>query len=282
MRIKYLTVVALITVVASCTTKTKENPETSTKLSPDVELATDMGTMVIRLYDETPQHRDNFIKLASENFFDSILFHRVIEKFMIQAGDPSSKKAKAGDRLGNDDLPYQVPAEFHPDRFHKRGALGAARDGNPARASSSTQFYIVQGRVYNDSTLEYHEGRINKWLAMNRVENDSANQNLVAVRNALRQSGKNPDSLELINKQYDELVEKELKAVAKYVIPNHHREVYKSIGGAAHLDQNYTVFGEVIEGLEIIDKIAASPTDSLDRPVKDVRIIGTKLVGRNN
>ena len=248
----------------------------------DIEFVTNKGTITIKLYDETPQHRDNFLKLVADGFYDSVLFHRVIENFMIQAGDPDSRTASPEDTLGRSDLPYTIPAEFHPDLFHKRGALGAARDNNPARASSSTQFYIVQGRVYNDSLLLAQQGRINNWLAMNRVVNDSANQELVNRRQQLFDTNGNRDSIQAISDRLNELAELDLEFSEKYVYPDEHRTVYQSVGGAAHLDQNYTVFGEVVEGMDIVDKIAASATNDLNRPIEDVRIISGKVISKQN
>jgi cyclophilin family peptidyl-prolyl cis-trans isomerase len=201
----------------------------------DIEMVTTEGTIVLRLSDSTPLHRDNFLRLVKIHFFDSVLFHRVIQYFMIQAGDPASKNAVAGKPLGDSGAPYTIPAEFRISLFHKRGVLAAARasdDTNPLRASSGSQFYIVQGKKYTDSML-----------------------NLVEINRLKR---KIPDSL---------------------------REIYKTIGGTPQLDQSYTIFGEVVSGMETVDKIAAEPTskgDDMDRPLKDVRILSTKLVKRKS
>jgi cyclophilin family peptidyl-prolyl cis-trans isomerase len=201
----------------------------------DIEMITTEGTIVLRLSDSTPLHRDNFLRLVKSKYYDSVLFHRVIQYFMIQAGDPASKNAKAGQPLGDSSAPYTIAAEFRVALFHKRGVLAAAResdDTNPQKASSGSQFYIVQGKKYTDSGL---------------------------------------DSVEV----------KRLKRK----IPEDQRAVYKSIGGTPFLDQNYTIFGEVVFGMETIDKIAAEPTskgDDLDRPLKDVRILHTKLIRRKN
>jgi cyclophilin family peptidyl-prolyl cis-trans isomerase len=185
-----------------------------------VKVTTPHGKMIILLYDETPKHRDNFIKLVKQHFFDSVLFHRVIKNFMIQGGDPTSKRALPGDTaLGEGDVGYTIPAEFHMKLFHKRGALGAARDDNPEKASSGCQFYIVQGKKFTDSTL-----------------------NIVETKRL------------------------------KHKIPADQREVYKTIGGTPHLDQGYTVFGEVVKGMEVVDSIANEPTDKRDRPLKDMRM----------
>jgi len=197
----------------------------------DVELVTTEGVIVLRLYDSTPLHRDNFLRLVKSNYYDSVLFHRVIKDFMIQAGDPNSKTATAGQTLGNGGPVNKIPAEFRPTIFHKKGVLAAARDNNPEKASSGSQFYIVQGKKFTDTGL------------------DSVEQVRLAGRK----------------------------------LPEAHRQVYKTVGGTPHLDQNYTVFGEVIRGLDVVDKIAYVQTSTgpdRDRPVKDIRIIRTKLVKR--
>ena len=183
-----------------------------------VKIITPYGTMVILLYDQTPKHRDNFIKLTKKHFYDSTLFHRVIKGFMIQGGDPDSKHAAPGAMLGNGDVNYTIPAEFQLNLFHKKGALAAARDDNPAKASSGCQFYIVQGKKWTDAELDKLEkGRLGGRF-----------------------------------------------------IPIDQREYYKQYGGTPQLDQSYTVFGEVISGMEVIDSIAGLKTDSNDRPLQDV------------
>lgn len=197
----------------------------------DVELTTTKGVIVLRLYNETPLHRDNFLRLVKTHYYDSVLFHRVIKSFMIQAGDPESKRAEAGVELGNGGPAYSVPAEFVSTLFHKKGVLAAAREGddvNPKKESSGSQFYIVQGKTFSDAGL---------------------------------------DSVEIFR----------LKGRK---IPADQRAVYKTTGGTPHLDQNYTVFGEVVRGLNVVDSIAATPTSlqPADRPVEDVRIIKTRLV----
>jgi len=200
----------------------------------DVELYTTAGNIVLRLYDSTPLHRDNFLKLVKAHYYDSVLFHRVIKNFMIQSGDPNSKTAMAGQPLGNGGPGYMVPAEFRPSLFHKKGVLAAARNGddvNPEKQSSASQFYIVQGRKFTDREL---------------------------------------DSIEVVR----------LKG---YKLPVEHREVYKTIGGTPQLDQNYTVFGEVIKGLDVVDNIANTATSKgvdKDRPLQDIRILKARLVKR--
>ena len=249
-------------------------------LKKDVVFETQYGEIVFRLSDETPLHRNNFLKLVNQHFYDSLLFHRVINHFIIQTGDPDSKTAKTGAPLGEADLPYTIPAEFNPLLFHKRGALNAARDDNPERASSSTQFTFVQGRVYTDSTLNMAEKRINGWLAFNKVLHQPENKEIATLYESLRKRQTNPDSLLQISNKIKLLADEELKKGMLYRIPEEHRQVYKTLGGAAHLDQNYTVFGEVVKGMEVVDKIAAVKTDSLDRPLEDVRIISAKLIKR--
>ncbi|MFK7951811.1 MAG: peptidylprolyl isomerase [Ekhidna sp.] len=278
--IQSILLISALFFINSCNTVSTEKGNSQT---PDILVETDMGSMVFRLYDETPLHRDNFLKLVEDNFYDSILFHRVIENFMVQAGDPESIGSDPDAELGEADLPYKVPAEFSPTLFHKKGVLGAARDGNLEKASSSTQFYIVQGKVYtSDSLIDFQENRINEWLAQNRVEKDETNKSLFDQRKELHENYSESDSLELksINDQIAELVKLDRENTAPYIIPKDHREVYKSIGGTPHLDQNYTVFGELVKGLEVIDKIAEVDTNDKDRPSSDIKIINTKLIER--
>ena len=192
-----------------------------------IEITTDYGTMKIMLYNETPLHRDNMLKLAAAHFYDSLLFHRVIKDFMIQGGDPESRHAKAGEMLGSGSAPGErIPAEFRPDLIHKKGALAAARDNNPEKASSNCQFYIVQGKKYGKDEL-----------------------NKIAMQTGAKYT---PEQM----------------------------EIYETIGGTPFLDQNYTVYGEVYEGLNVLDSIAAVKTDRNDRPLKDVRMtikVGKKI-----
>jgi cyclophilin family peptidyl-prolyl cis-trans isomerase len=239
-----------------------------------IEMKTNKGIILLELYNETPKHRDNFVKLANEKAFDSLLFHRMIENFMIQGGDPDSKYAGPNDTLGNGDKDYRVEAEFRPDLFHKKGALAAARDANPKRASSAMQFYIVQGKVFNDSTLNLAEERINNYLASHYARAENPELSL------LLEEAMNNNDWESYGKYNDSLIKygREMETFELNRIPEAHREVYKTIGGAPHLDQSYTVFGEVIEGLEVVDSIAAAETNPLDRPIHDVRILSIRVM----
>lgn len=240
-------------------------------------LETPYGNMKLRLYEETPLHKNNFLKLVREQFFDSTTFHRVINYFMIQGGDPLSRRAKAGDSLGHGDLGYTVPAEIHRQIIHQKGRLCAARESdniNPLFASSASQFYIVMGKKRTPEDLAKYEERINK-----NHYNNCANQFLSApeglrlhqLRKKLANSNKK-DSADLITKQIDGFVMAEHLKTPLYKFNQREMDVYTTIGGTPHLDGTYTVFGEVVEGLEVIDKIAAVNTDKRDRPLVDVRI----------
>ncbi|MFM8591321.1 MAG: peptidylprolyl isomerase [Sphingomonadales bacterium] len=196
----------------------------------DVLFETSMGRIQVRLSDSTPLHRDNFLKLVKMGYFENILFHRVIKNFMIQAGDPDSRNAPAGKPLGNGGPDYTVPAEFKPTLFHKKGVIAAARDNNPEKASSASQFYLTQGKVFTEAGL---------------------------------------DSVETYR--------------LKRKIPADQRQIYSTLGGVPHLDQSYTVFGEVVSGIEVIDAIADVPTSKgadRDRPLTDVKIRKASLVKR--
>ncbi len=239
-------------------------------------ISTIHGTMKLRLFNETPLHRDNFLKLVSTHFYDSLMFHRVIAEFMIQGGDPDSKTADQFKVLGDGDLNYTVPAEFRPELFHKKGMLCAARNGddvNPAKASSACQFYIVQGKPRTEEDLKSFERRINKPLinrlkdsVLNLPENSGLKEKIAAFK------GVNNDSLLIYTKLLTEKTDKAYELAPHYRFPEAHKAVYKSLGGTPHLDTNYTIFGEVIEGLEVIDRIAAARTGKNDRPLTDIRM----------
>ena|SRR6218665_1692230 len=246
----------------------------------NVMIVTDYGTMKLRLYDETPLHRDNFVKLVKEHYFDSLLFHRVIKNFMIQGGDPDSKKAPPGMELGNGGPAYTIPAEFNPKLFHKKGVIAAARNSdleNPSQASSGSQFYIVQGRVFTDSLLKIQAKRITRLRLFNEVINRPENKEYLAKYTKFAQANQ-PDSLKTINDIIDKTVERELPSVKTYTFSPEQIQAYTTIGGTPHLDNSYTVFGEVYEGLEVIDKIASEKTDRNNRPQNDVRIKSISII----
>ncbi|MGI6717602.1 MAG: peptidylprolyl isomerase [Bacteroidales bacterium] len=243
----------------------------------DVIIHTDYGDIVVELYDDTPLHKENFLKLVEEGFYDSLLFHRVISNFMIQGGDPESKNAKEGAMLGSGGPGYTIPAEINPHHIHKKGALSAARQGdqvNPEKRSSGSQFYIVQGQKYNDSQIKQFDQRradLKMQTLFNEFLQDSANADyLNRLQEAyLAQDQKKYNSV--IEEIYPELEEK-LNEDTSWKLTEEQKEIYKTIGGTPHLDNDYTVFGEVIEGLEVIDKIAAVRTDKNDRPYEDVKM----------
>ena len=229
---KKLIIILLAFMAVACGEKPIENAE--------VKLTTTMGDITVRLSDLTPGHRDNFLQLTEEGYFDGLLFHRVIGDFMIQGGDPRTRDIKGNEfdanseETGNPRYWEKIPAEINfPQLYHRRGALAAAREGdfvNPERKSSRTQFYIVWGRTFDDAGLDAQQQRITRSTA------------------------------------------------GKVILPDSIREVYKTTGGTPHLDGSYTVFGHVVSGLEVVDKIQLSATDSLDRPVEDVRILSVKEI----
>lgn len=216
-----------LTAVMFLSAQSTINQKVKMKKGTMVEMTTTLGKITLRLYDETPLHRDNFLKLVNEHSYDGLLFHRVIKNFMVQAGDPNSRDAKPGQPLGDGTLGYTVPAEFRSELIHKRGALCAARQGdqvNPKKESSASQFYIVQGQVWDDKTLDMMEQRFGKRFTAEQ------------------------------------------------------RKVYTTVGGTPHLDGDYTVFGEVVDGMDVVNKIADSKCDRMDRPVEDVKILFVKII----
>lgn len=238
-----------------------------------VTIKTRHGEMVAVLYDETPKHKENFIKLAKEHYYDSLLFHRVIEGFMIQGGDPESKKSPEGVRLGNGGPGYTIEAEFNPKLFHEKGALSAARLGdqmNPQKASSGSQFYIVQGKVHTESQLKLDEQKFGRALQQffqkpeNKPYYDSINT-FFQTRDEKGYQAYISSLKPVVESQLGISVEKD--NVSPQVV-----EAYTTIGGTPALDGAYTVFGKVIKGLEVIDKIAAAPRDETDRPREDIRM----------
>lgn len=218
---KILFLLLFFAVLTSCQVQVVNNQTKTSEKKYYVLIETTYGNMTVELFNETPKHRDNFIKLVNEGFYDGLLFHRVIKNFMIQGGDPNSKNARPGQMLGNGNLGYTIPAEFVPGLIHKKGALAAARQGdivNPTKASSACQFYIVQGNVWSQERLQMRAQQMNKTLDKQQIE------------------------------------------------------AYTTVGGAPYLDYDYTVFGQVVKGLEVIDSIAAVKCGPGDRPLEDVKM----------
>lgn len=242
-----------------------------------VKLETTMGNITVALYNETPKHRDNFIKLVKEGVYDSTLFHRVIKQFMIQAGDPDSKNASDTAMLGSGDVGYTIPAEFNPKFFHKKGVLAAARQGddvNPEKASSGCQFYIVTGRKFTEPQLLGMENKINEQRE-EALFDSLARQHMKEIYK-MRKAGDNAGLLELqdtLEAQARELADKE----EKFRFTPEQIKAYSTIGGAPHLDGSYTVFGEVTEGIEVVNNIEIAKTNRADRPIENIRILKASI-----
>ena len=259
---------------SSASAPAKKKTEKMTK----VKLETSLGNIIVELYNETPQHRDNFIKLVKSGYYDGVLFHRVIKDFMIQTGDGNSKNAGPETTLGDGDPGYTIEAEFvYPKYFHKRGALAAARTGdqvNPERRSSGSQFYIVTGKIFSSDELKMMTQRLTEMKKQDIfrrlvMENQAKIQELQAAQN-------NDELMALQN----ELIQQTEEEAAKepFSMTDEQIDAYTSIGGTPHLDGQYTVFGEVIEGMDVVDKIQNVTTGRMDRPVEDVKIIKAKIV----
>ena len=242
-----------------------------------VKLETTMGNITVALYNETPKHRDNFIKLVKEGVYDSTLFHRVIKQFMIQAGDPDSKNASDTAMLGSGDVGYTIPAEFNPKFFHKKGVLAAARQGddvNPEKASSGCQFYIVTGRKFTEPQLLGMENKINEQRE-EALFDSLARQHMKEIYK-MRKAGDNAGLLELqdtLEAQARELADKE----EKFRFTPEQIKAYSTVGGAPHLDGSYTVFGEETEGMEVVENIEIAKTNRADRPVENIRILKASI-----
>lgn len=234
-------------------------------------IETDFGTMKIKLYNETPLHRDNFIKLTKEDFYDGLLFHRVINGFMIQGGDPESKNAAPGQQLGGGDLGYTIPAEINPKFFHRRGVIAAARQGdnvNPEKRSSSSQFYILQGRVFRPGELDTLQTKLEDTRKKNMLQ--AKLKSIEAELNKLGTEGKQDEMMAKFNALKTE-VDSAAAKLPPIKFSEEQRKTYTTVGGYPSLDNNYTIFGEVTEGLDVLDKIAEQPVDDYDRPTKDVK-----------
>lgn len=280
-----LVLVAFVSMACSGTsvkkTKKKVTPKTEKKAMNEltqVEIKTTMGDIIVQLYNETPQHRDNFIKLVKEGYYDGVLFHRVIKDFMVQTGDGNSRTATPGQMLGDGDPGYTIPAEFvYPKYFHKKGALAAARTGdqvNPERASSGSQFYIVTGKVYTPEEMEQMQVR------MGEMKKQSMWQQLVSKhRDEIVRMQQAQDDAGL-NRLQDQLIA-ELEAEyakAPFSLTEEQRTAYTTVGGTPHLDGQYTVFGEVVKGMEVVDAIQNVKTGANDRPVEDVKVVSARVL----
>lgn len=242
---------------------------------PTLDVSTTAGDFKIRLYDDTPLHRDNFVKLAKEGYYDGVLFHRVINDFMVQTGDPESKEAPAGSMLGSGGPGYTIPAEIvYPKHYHKYGALAAARTGddmNPERKSSGSQFYIVTGKKFTPQQLSrMEEMSVQKQLQSYFMELQRQNMDTI------RQLRIAKDSVGLENLRQELIKETEANVKPVTMTEEQVRD-YTTIGGTPHLDGQYTVFGEVLEGMDVVEKIQKAETDGRDRPQEDIRIISIKV-----
>ena len=277
MKTNKLFIIAILAVVlAACGAGSKKT--TNMEKRTQVKLETTLGDIVVELYNETPKHRDNFIKLAKEGVYDSTLFHRVIRQFMIQAGDPDSKTANDTAQLGGGDVGYTVPAEFVSKFFHKKGALAAARMGddvNPERASSGCQFYIVTGRKFREAQLLDMAGQKNN----NRIDeifNELARKHMKEIykmRKANDEAG-----LLALQDSLEAQATAQYKEEEPFMFTPEQIAAYTTVGGAPHLDGAYTVFGQVVEGMETVEKIEGTKTGRADRPVENVRILKATVI----
>lgn len=261
----------------SCSANNAESAASSNKKDnkmTKVKLETSLGDIVVELYNETPLHRDNFIKLVKEGYYDGVLFHRVIKDFMIQTGDGNSKTAGPETALGDGDPGYTIPAEFvYPKYFHKRGALAAARTGdqvNPERRSSGSQFYIVTGKIYGSDELQMMTKRLAD-MAKQEIFRRLITENRAKIEELQR----NQDNagMQALQNQLIEQTEAEAATQGVATMTDEQINAYTSIGGTPHLDGQYTVFGEVVEGMDVVDRIQNTQTGRMDRPTTDIKII---------
>lgn len=265
-RYSYIILISLFVFVVSC--------GSGDRMSDDslVTIKTEFGEIKVKLYDDTPEHKTNFLKLVNEGFYDNLLFHRVISNFMIQGGDPDSKDAQADVRLGSGTPGYTIPAEINPKYIHKKGALAAARKGgpsNPEKRSNGSQFYIIHGEVFSPGKLDT--------LAMmknDRLKNELMKEKFTEANAELNEFQKNQDQegFNLCIAKIREEVDSIFNASPQFKFTDAQKEVYTTVGGYPSLDGDYTVFGEVVEGLEVLDEIAAVETDKYDRPIQDVKM----------
>lgn len=265
-------VIAMATVMCGCKAESHDSPSVQKKTY--VTVSTNQGDFTLWLYDDTPLHRDNFVRLCNDSVYNGVIFHRVIKDFLIQGGDPQSRERIPGKAYGDGDGGYCVYSEIIPTHYCKRGALIDAKlgdDVNPTRMSAGTQFCVVQGRTFTDDELDATEQRLNEWhrnhlYHMARYDLMLEDPSLSRIENG-----------DLLNAKARERAEKQYAEGGKISIPADRREVYKTIGGTPHLDGSVTVFGEIVEGQDIVERITLMDTDQHDRPTDDVVIIATKV-----
>lgn len=258
--------VAIMLLLAACSPKKDQTL---------VGIETPYGNIVVQLYDSTRLHKQNFIKLVQSGYYNGTLFHRVIHEFMIQGGDRDSRHAKPGQLLGDGDTNYTIPFEYVPSYLHKRGALAAAResdDVNPGKASSGTQFYIVQGKRFDNDQLEAVERKVERrtkqYILMDIMKKAGRTDELKSFASLVQH--RDTAAIRKLLDRYHDAVEAEYLRTVPFRISPAQRQVYTTLGGTPHLDGAYTVFGEVVAGMDVVDKIAAVATDTNDRPVKDI------------
>lgn len=268
---KIALMLVLIAVITACSTRNDNEPV--------IKFKTTKGTIVVKLYAETPLHRDNFVKLVESGYYNGVLFHRVIRDFMIQAGDPASRNARKNQMLGSGDVSYTIPAEIvYPKYFHKKGALAAARQGddiNPERASSGAQFYLVQGKFFTDAQLDTLEMK-----RKTKYVQQLFDKNWEVLSKNLSEKKIKLNNLQIAHLRDSLLTdaEKKVEVEKKFTFNPEQRLSYKTIGGTPHLDGEYTVFGEVIKGLDIVSNISVVKTGKFDRPIDNVRILSATRI----
>lgn len=280
MKYKLIILILMAATINSCGARFSQNAKAqSAENETKVLIKTTAGNITIKLYNETPKHRDNFIKLVQEHFYDSILFHRVIREFMVQAGDPESKTAQRNELLGAGGPGYDLPAEFvYPKYFHKYGALSAARQAdqvNPERRSSGSQFYIVTGRKYNKYDLQDMEKQFTEQMGQGIFDRLCAQNRDTII--SMQLAGDH-DGLMKLQDELNAIKNKILKEQEPFKFTKEQVDAYTTVGGTPFLDNQYTVFGEVIDGMKTVDKIEYANTDPNDRPRKDIRIISMEII----
>ncbi len=277
---KRLIILPLILFVVSCAIFKPKGA-----IEQKVLVQTNQGDFVVKLYNETPKHKENFLKLVDSTYYDSLLFHRVIDKFMVQGGDPESKDAGRNVRLGNGGPGYTIEAEIIDGIYHKRGALAAARqanDVNPEKRSSGSQFYIVEGNIWDDQTLDLMIKRRNSYVIaeyINRYLKQPENEEIAKYVDSLRRHHLNQEFNALYLQLTDQVMPKiEADSVELFDISDEQKEIYKTLGGSPHLDGEYTVFGEVVLGMSVIEKISDVKTDIRNRPLEDIMILSMRKI----